>query len=244
MTILHITNTGKLNYHLKSLGSLVGKDEEGKYCLTGRGKLAATVLKTFPEKVKVEKNKRRAKIAAATLLILLGVALVSFAFVFFVAVFVAAPVGGVNSSTATFSNEAIPQNTSIFLNMWAVLDSGKFKIAWSASNPVYVDVLNATQEEQQYGGFVENFTGTPHLYVGQYYSQNGSVSVVLPEGQYYLFVGSSSQATLDSLAITQQLPRITNASFPPSVVILITSVLIALGIILVALGVFIFRRRL
>jgi hypothetical protein len=59
------------------------------------------VLKTFPEKVKVEKNKRRAKIAAVTLLILLGTALISVAFVFFVA----APVGGVNSATATFSNK-------------------------------------------------------------------------------------------------------------------------------------------
>ena len=47
MTILHITNTGKLNYHLKSLGALLAKDDEGKYYLTERGKLAASLLKTF-----------------------------------------------------------------------------------------------------------------------------------------------------------------------------------------------------
>jgi len=51
MALLRITNTGRLNYHLKALSVLVSKDDQGRYRLTERGKLAANLLKTFPERV-------------------------------------------------------------------------------------------------------------------------------------------------------------------------------------------------
>jgi len=48
MNILEITNTGKLNYHLKVLGDLLEKDENGKYRLTQKGILASQLLQQFP----------------------------------------------------------------------------------------------------------------------------------------------------------------------------------------------------
>jgi len=50
MNLLKITNTGRFNYHLKILGNLIDKGEDGKYRLTERGKLASQLLQKFPEK--------------------------------------------------------------------------------------------------------------------------------------------------------------------------------------------------
>jgi DNA-binding transcriptional ArsR family regulator len=44
MTLLQITNTGRLNYHLKVLGNLLSKDDSGRYYLTDEGKQAANLL--------------------------------------------------------------------------------------------------------------------------------------------------------------------------------------------------------
>ncbi|MGD6852902.1 MAG: winged helix-turn-helix domain-containing protein [Candidatus Bathyarchaeia archaeon] len=44
MVALGISNTGKLNYHLKVLNELVTKDSEGLYVLTEKGKLAANLV--------------------------------------------------------------------------------------------------------------------------------------------------------------------------------------------------------
>ena len=47
-----ITNTGKMNYHLKILGDLLSKTEDGKYTSTDKGKLASRLLLEFPEEHK------------------------------------------------------------------------------------------------------------------------------------------------------------------------------------------------
>lgn len=49
MKALGITNTGKMNYHLKVLGDLLSKREGGQYALTERGTLASRLLLEFPE---------------------------------------------------------------------------------------------------------------------------------------------------------------------------------------------------
>ena len=49
MKALGITNTGKMNYHLKVLGSLLAKNEDGQYALTEKGTLASRLLLEFPE---------------------------------------------------------------------------------------------------------------------------------------------------------------------------------------------------
>lgn len=48
MKALGITNTGKMNYHLKILGDLLSKREDGQYTLTEKGTLASRLLE-FPE---------------------------------------------------------------------------------------------------------------------------------------------------------------------------------------------------
>jgi hypothetical protein len=50
MSTLGITSTGTLNYHLKILGDLLTKTEDGKYTLTDKGKLASRLLLEFPER--------------------------------------------------------------------------------------------------------------------------------------------------------------------------------------------------
>jgi hypothetical protein len=49
MKALGITNTGKMNYHLKVLGNLLTKKENGQYALTEKGTLASRLLLEFPE---------------------------------------------------------------------------------------------------------------------------------------------------------------------------------------------------
>ena len=50
LNITETSNTGKFNYHLKILGDLIAKDENGKYYLTEKGQLALEFLQKFPEK--------------------------------------------------------------------------------------------------------------------------------------------------------------------------------------------------
>lgn len=50
MNIVKVVSTGKFNYHLKILGDLIEKDQNGKYGLTEKGKMAAQLLQKFPER--------------------------------------------------------------------------------------------------------------------------------------------------------------------------------------------------
>lgn len=50
MNLLEISNTGKLNYHLKILADLIQKGDDGRYSLTEKGRLASQLLQKFPEK--------------------------------------------------------------------------------------------------------------------------------------------------------------------------------------------------
>jgi DNA-binding transcriptional ArsR family regulator len=112
MTLLQVTNTGRLNYHLKSLRALVSKDDQGKYHLTEKGKLAVNLLQVFPERVPAEKKKQSAlKIAVAAVLILLGILLISSALL----VLVSSPSAVVSSINTSVSNQNIPQNTTVSL---------------------------------------------------------------------------------------------------------------------------------
>jgi DNA-binding transcriptional ArsR family regulator len=247
MALLQITNTGRLNYHLKALGALVSKNYQGKYSLTEKGKLAANMLKTFPERVPVENKKRSTvKIVAAALLILLGVVLIFSAISF--AAFTSVSV--TTTTSATIPNRVIPQNTTIFLTSFNVQNNSHLNIDWTASNPVYIYVLNSTQYDAlllqriangQIPTYIENITGMPSTYVSEYYFQNGSVSLTLPKDQYYFFAGSTTNALLDSLSLTQQQHQATGGSSP--VEYLLAAVPGALGILMITLAVLILTRR-
>jgi hypothetical protein len=49
MDTLGIVSTGLLNYHLKVLGDLLLKNDNGQYMLSEKGKLASRLLQEFPE---------------------------------------------------------------------------------------------------------------------------------------------------------------------------------------------------
>lgn len=51
MKALEITNTGKINYHLKILDALLSKNETGQYTLTEKGKLASGCCKNFLKRI-------------------------------------------------------------------------------------------------------------------------------------------------------------------------------------------------
>ncbi len=89
MNLLEVTNTGKLNYHLRILNDLIQKGEDGKYSLTERGQLASQLLQKFPEKT-VELNHLR--VADAMLIGIVGFLLLfAFPLVFLAAGLLTAP---------------------------------------------------------------------------------------------------------------------------------------------------------
>jgi hypothetical protein len=59
-SILGIEHTGKLNYHLKTLGDLLGKDAEGRYVLSEKGKVAVGLLMNF-ERAELANSQLRSK---------------------------------------------------------------------------------------------------------------------------------------------------------------------------------------
>lgn len=228
MSILRVTNTGRLNYHLKALNGLISKDDQGKYHLTERGQLAVNLLQTFPERPRIEEKNRTGKIMIASFLIFLGVILI----------FATNRSLATNEVPGTFSSRVIPQNTSTFLTeVWFPNNGSQFTIHLVASNSISLYVVNSTQYsalEQQYsqGYFLVNFTGMPAFYVDRFTLQSASVSLSLPQGVYYLFVGSNTSSVLDSLTLAQQ------QHYP-----LLDAVPGALGIFMVSLAILILTRR-
>ena len=136
MSILRVTNTGRLNYHLKALNGLISKDDQGKYHLTERGQLAVNLLQTFPKKVQAENvlsiKKQSLKVAAATLLTLLGAFLIVYAVFFAIS-----PFPGVDKATYAFPDRTLPSNTTTLL-LWGENNASRFTIHWSASNPINI----------------------------------------------------------------------------------------------------------
>jgi DNA-binding transcriptional ArsR family regulator len=252
MTILGVTNTGRLNYHLKVLGDLLSKDESGMYHLSERGRLAANLLTTFPERVMPDRKPLSAlKIAVCVLLILVGTLLIvsgAFALTTF-------PVSIGTSSQVSVSNLLVPQNATVLLGSYSVPANESPNVAWSATSAIHIYVLNSTQygdlllmystTSAQPIASVENFTGAPSFWVSQFYLESGNVTLSLSPGQYYFFAGSSSgQTLLDSFQVTQvQQPESASSPISPLTYLLI-SIPVALGAVLVVLALSIISRRL
>lgn len=249
MTILRITNTGRLNYHLKAIANLVTKDEQGKYHLTEQGGLAANLLKTFPERIPISERKPSAlKITVAIVLILVGILLIA-SFIFTV---LAIPTTVVTSGSesASVPSQIIPQNLSISLLPWH--DTGNAQLSWSANNPIYIYVLNQSQYDAlllQHSSagqtFLENFTGSPASWVQHYHLQSDNVTLGLPQGQYYFFASSNSSTVLNSFQISQsQIPQQTPAKFQLSPFFYLeSSVFLGLGAVFIVLALSILTKR-
>jgi DNA-binding transcriptional ArsR family regulator len=250
MALLRITNTGRLNYHLKALSVLVSKDEEGKYHLTEKGKLAANMLKTFPERVPIERKKiSTAKIVAAVLLILIGIGLI-FSTIALALFFVTAPASAIGTVHTEIPNRAVPKNTTIFLTSLPVQNGSDLNIDWIASDPLYIYVMNSTQYDSlliQHGAAgqiptnIENFTGMPTEYLNRYDSSTGTISLSLPQSQYYFFAWSSNDTILDTFMLTQrQLQPTSGSSSFESLIVFLPG---GFGIILIVLAILILTRH-
>ena len=247
MTLLQITNTGRLNYHLKALGNLVSKDEGGRYRLTEQGKQAATLLKTFPERAPPEKRLTALKVVTAVVLILIGVLLISS----FVPVFLLATGSAYTTTSVSgeVSPQALPQNTTVSLIGWPTTVP-TFSMAWSASGPVHIYVLNQTQNGELQLSHSKgsqplyNFTGPPEAWSEQYYRQSGNVTVSLPPGQYNFYAWSSVANYLDSFGLSQKgQPHAVPSGGVSPLLYLYASVFIAIGALLIVLAVSILTHR-
>ncbi len=245
MSTLRITNTGRLNYHIKALNGLISKDDQGKYHLTEKGQLAINLLQAFPKKVQAVNvpfiTKHSLKFAAAALLIILGVFLIVFAFVFAISSFQAE----VATASYRFPDRTLPPNTTIFLMGGNVQNASRYTIHWNASNPINIYVLNSTQYdalplEHNTNGVLSNFTGMPSVYLDKYTLKSDRVSLTLPQGQYWFYAGSTSNTTLDSLLVTQKI----NLTGGPSLLENLENLTpVGLGIIMIVLGILIRTRR-
>lgn len=82
MDTLGIVSTGLLNYHLKVLGDLLMKNEDGQYALTEKGRLASRLLLEFPEDYQAQKRKwqRRFFIALAVGQVVVFIIILTFYF--------------------------------------------------------------------------------------------------------------------------------------------------------------------
>ena len=248
MTLLQITNTGRLNYHLKVLGSLISKDEQGRYHLTEQGRQAASLLRTFPERAPPERKLTGLKVGTAVVLILVGLFLI-FSFSFLL---LDASVGSMSVSTAESGGvgpQALPQNTTVSLIGWPTTVPS-FSMSWSALGPVHIYVLNQTQNDvlqssrSKGGQPVYNFTGPPGAWSEQYYKQSGNLTVTLPPGQYHFYVWSQSANYLDSFTLSQktQPQELPGGGFSPAP-FFFAVIFIAIGVLLIALAVSILTHR-
>jgi len=247
MTLLQITNTGRLNYHLKALGSLISKDEGGRYRLSEQGRQAASLLRTFPERVPPERKLTAVKVATAVVLILVGVLLISSLSLALMAV--AGPAYVSTSENGGVGPQALPQNTTVNLVGWPTTVPS-FSMAWSALGPVHIYVLNQTQNgalqftHSKGGQPVYNFTGPPGAWSEEYYKQSGNVTVSLPPGQYQFYAWSQSANYLDSFSLSQksQPQAIPGGGLSPFFYFT-AAVFIAIGALLIVLAASILTHR-
>jgi DNA-binding transcriptional ArsR family regulator len=251
MALLQVTNTGRLNYHLKALTGLVSKDDQGSYRLTEKGQTAVNLIRAFPERISVENSLARTlKTVIAVVLMLAGIVLIASG-LFLLAAFPATTTTA-NSMHTSITNQIIPENMTVSLvSCYVQSDTSPLNIAWSASSGVNIYVINSTQHDalllqHAVGGqlpiTLENFSGTPPSWVSQYDLQTGSISLSLPQGDYYFLAGSNAQAILNLFSLTQ--PPQTTGGSPPSLLEYLPGLFfVALGALMIVIALLILTRR-
>jgi len=142
-----------------------------------------------------------------------------------------------------------PQNTTVSLIGWPTTVP-TFSMAWSATGPVRIYVLNQTQNDALQFSHSKgsqplyNFTGSPETWSEQYYRQSGNVTVSLPPGQYHFYAWSPSSNYLDTFSLSQKSqPQAEQGGGPSPFFYLYASIFIAAGALLIVLAVSILTRR-
>ncbi len=251
MTLLNIMNTGRLNYHLKILGELIEKDVEGRYRLTEKGRLAAELLQTFPERITNEKNHSLAKMVVAAILIIVGILILSAA----VSFVTSSPTAIVSSFSSAQDENNIVLSTNITQFVGRTQDfNGTLVLYWTATGPVSVYVLNGTQYDELLlkGSLtstpnqccLNNFTGQPPSWSYRFQGQNANISLPVHLNPYYIYVSSPVDAVVTDFKISsfsQPVQSPTQSTSP--IFYIIPLAFAALALSLISLGVLILVRR-
>ncbi len=217
MESLNIDNTGKLNYHLKILGGLIQKDEQGRYTLSESGVHAAALLRSPPQSGAVDaynvtgnKGVERhslPRVVGGVLFIVIGAILISIAVLGAVAIpfftFTAVGVHGGGSYSTVGVLALNPHTTRIIGNVVSLGEPEQVNVSWRASPQVNVYILNQSQFDTltDYGRYVDVNT-TPTSWVEERSGAVGSLSLNF-NGQtpLYLAVSSNTTAYVESLDV-------------------------------------------
>jgi len=247
MSLLNITNTGRLNYHLKILGELIEKDVEGRYRLTEKGRLAAELLQTFPERIANEKKHSLAKMVVAAILIILDILILSAA----VSLVIGSPTAIVTSTSTTqeVSDIVLHPNVTQFVGGTQSIN-GTLELSWAATGPITVYVLNGTQyADLLLNGSLtntqsQNFTGPPPSWSYRFQSVNGNISLSIHLTPYYIYTSSPVDTVITDFKITSFMQPIQSPTQPTSLILYIPLLaLLAFALLLISLGILILKEK-
>ena len=187
---------------------------------------------------------------AAVALIILGLLLILSGLLF--AGSAPVPIGLPQANGESLSSQMmLPQNTTVGIMAWvACSGASPLRVAWDASGPVNIYVLNAKQYEALLlpgmnivtPPTLQNFSGMPTSWVSRHDLQDGNFTLTLPQGEVYFLAWSSTRVVLNSfdLSLTQKL--VTGSCLPSRLESLTALVPIALGALAFVLAVSIRKR--
>jgi hypothetical protein len=259
MVALDITNTGKLNYHLKILGDLIRKDGQGNYVLTEKGVHAASLLREpiqptpYLNQSGSAKPRGTARTVGGILLIILGAFMVLVVLSLTVAlpVFLSYSPAPTAIESASWTRDISPHTSFLFGPIPLVgIYNGSFAVVnWTANTSVTLYVLTAQESLSFFNGSTI-VDGTPPKWLQEASGDHGTLNVSSepPNGLLYLAVSSNNSAYVDStINIHQTTPRTTGVVPWPATVFAVLpfasiGVLGVLGVVLIFIGVRLLRQ--
>jgi hypothetical protein len=194
-------------------------------------------------------NRRQGTVVA---LIIVGALLILFG-VFFARSAPVSDTGLPQVNGESLSSEMVlPQNTTVGIMAWpACSGASPLKVAWDASGPVNIYVLNAKQYEALLlpgmnivaPPSLQNFSGMPVSWVNRDDLQDGNFTLSLPQGEFYFLAWSSTRVVLNSFVLSLTNRQMIGSCLPSRLDSPTGLVPIALGALALVLAVCIVTRR-
>lgn len=254
MTTLGINNTGKLNYHLKTLGKLIQKDDQGRYSLSEAGTHAASLLKSLSRGGVDDASIRSydpsegstslLRTVGGVALIIIGAMLLLIAIGGAVAlpIFLSTQAASGAAASAQSGPFTLNPHTTRIMSFSIIDRPAHGNITWAASAPVGVYLLNQSQYISLYSqgsptqGLILN--ATPSGWIEERLGARGNLSFNL-NGQSPVFIGVSSNtsAYVESLKVVYT--TVSQQSHHPvvsPVPVIILVILAVLGSLIVYIG--------
>jgi len=252
MAALNVDNTGKLNYHLRMLGRLIQKDEQGRYTLSESGVHAASLLKslsqsrsgdpTTPSGSGAGGGTSLLRLAGGIVLIIVGVLII----VIVLSAAVALPFfaltspsvrGGANIPGFTLE----PHITRFLIGIPTNSLPEKVNITWSSSAPVSVFVLNRTQANSLFFSKASTEANTtPTSWVEKTSGAKGDLILNYSGAPpLYLAVSSNTSAYVQRFTVSYTSISKPEQSYHSAIIIplIVIAILVVFGLLIVYLGV-------